>query len=91
MTGSAPNVQPDCPGCSVRVRLGEEELERLLARHGVADSDRVAPDLYAHRLEICSSCDSLLYGSTCRHCGCLVAARAWIANQTCPRPGEARW
>jgi hypothetical protein len=47
-------------------------------------SGRADDSTYARRLEICSGCPDLQYGTTCRHCGCLVAVRVKLAAKGCP-------
>ncbi len=78
----------ECPGCNVRVRISDDEIESILAAQ---TGDRANDALASQRLAICRACDDLLYGSTCRHCGCLVAARTRLRDKQCPRPGEAKW
>ena len=81
----------DCIGCTRIVRLAPGEVERLLARYLETASDAVADDsTYAARLAVCDNCPDLRYGTTCRHCGCLVAVRAKIAGKSCPAP-LSRW
>jgi len=81
-----------CPGCGISVRLKEGELERIVAEYF---RDRAPPDLASsdeaeRRLALCGTCPDLMYGSTCRHCGCLVEVRARLAAYACPAP-EKRW
>ena len=87
--------QPDCKGCerSTLVNVPEREVERLLAVYLAAHPhERVADDrTYADRLAICRSCPDVQFsGTTCRHCGCLVAVRAKLADKACPAP-TPRW
>jgi hypothetical protein len=63
------------------------ELERVIAEYFRDHKPELAPDDEAERrLALCGACPDLLYGSTCRHCGCLVEVRARIAGYACPAP-----
>ena len=81
----------ECRGCSASVRLAPGEVERILAGY-LADHPAALVDeaTYARRLSLCNTCPDLQYGTTCRHCGCLVAVRAKLAEKTCPA-APARW
>lgn len=82
---------PDCPGCGLSVRLSKGELERIVADYFGGQVPKLASkDETARRLSVCLRCNDLLYGSTCRHCGCLVEIRAHLADGACPAP-EPRW
>lgn len=86
---------PDCPGCerTLRVRLRDDEVERLLADYLRANPSLSRADeaTVASRLATCQACPDLKYaGTTCRHCGCLVAARARVAEKSCPAV-PAKW
>lgn len=85
----------DCKGCerSVSVRVPESEVERLLAAHLRANplQSRADDEVYGQRVAICRACPDLKYaGTTCRHCGCLVAVRARVKEKSCPAV-PARW
>jgi hypothetical protein len=70
------------------VRLKSGEIERILAEYLASSAEPVAltdDTTYAHRLAVCRDCPDLLYGTTCRHCGCLVAVRAKLADRRWPR------
>ena len=81
-----------CKGCGASVRLSEGEAARLLAqylrRH---PGELLEPEAAEARLASCRSCAELEYGTTCRHCGCLVELRARLAAKHCPRPGQPAW
>ena len=83
--------QPNCKGCGASVRVSEAEVKRMLGEMKLSDAQMVSEDVYHARLAICRSCDSLQYATTCRHCGCLVAFRAWLADKHCPDPGGGGW
>ncbi|MBI5831900.1 MAG: hypothetical protein HZB16_06225 [Armatimonadetes bacterium] len=81
----------DCPGCGVTVRLAAGEIDRLLAAYVAASPEPLADEaVAARRLAVCRDCADLRYGTTCRHCGCLVDIRARLAARSCPAP-SARW
>ncbi|HEV7300687.1 MAG TPA: DUF6171 family protein [Tepidisphaeraceae bacterium] len=75
-----------CRGCSATVRLAAGEVQRLLADYLSANPAATIVDdaTYAHRMNACGTCPDLKYGTTCRHCGCLVAVRAKLAGKACP-------
>jgi hypothetical protein len=80
-----------CPGCGLSVRLSKGELERLIAEYFRGAAPELASEAEAgRRLSLCASCPDLQYGSTCRHCGCLVEVRTRLAGRACPAP-EPRW
>jgi hypothetical protein len=79
--------EAECKGCerTVAVRLPEPEVERLLSMHLQANPlhARVDASTHARRLTLCQACPDLRYGTTCRHCGCLVGVRTWVAQKSC--------
>lgn len=80
-----------CKGCTATVRLKPSEVERLLAEYLRTHAEpRAGEAAVAARLALCADCPDLLYGTTCRHCGCLVAVRTALAAQACPAP-TPRW
>lgn len=77
--------QGECRGCRIVMRLPTAEVDRLVSEYLSGNPGTVVDAAtYERRLAICSDCPDLRYGSTCRHCGCLVAARAKIAEKSCP-------
>ena len=86
-----PTPTDNCRGCTATVRLAPGEVARILASY-LKDhpSDVVDETAYNQRLSICASCPDLQYRTTCRHCGCLVAVRAMLANKSCPAI-QPRW
>lgn len=83
--------QAECRGCRIVMRLPPAEVDRLVSEYLASNPGTVVDDAtYEVRLGICGRCPDLQYGSTCRHCGCLVAARAKIAQKTCPALPD-RW
>ncbi|WP_238996693.1 DUF6171 family protein [Paenibacillus pinistramenti] len=67
-----------------------EKLERLI-QMAVQNRPAASDDEYARRLAVCSGCQGLQYGTTCRYCGCLVAVRASQRDAGCPYPLQSRW
>lgn len=81
-----------CKGCNLSVRLTEDEIASILYETVRVKKLKLVPDeLYHKRVGQCSGCDSLDYGTTCRHCGCLVKVRASFEASHCPHPLGARW
>jgi hypothetical protein len=89
--GALSHVSPpqECPGCSRSVHLKAGERERIIAEYFKGSPPPLAdPGECARRLALCADCPDLLYGSTCRFCGCLVEVRARIRDQGCPSPRD---
>jgi hypothetical protein len=74
-----------CRGCTATVRLAPGEVQRLLVSYLADHSSAALVDevTYSQRLKACDTCADLVYGTTCRHCGCLVAVRAKLAEKGC--------
>ncbi|MFT3789370.1 MAG: DUF6171 family protein [Tepidisphaeraceae bacterium] len=86
-------MSDDCIGCADGPHETARERGRAIA--GELPSRERGPHAheaatYADRMATCRSCPDLQYGTTCRHCGCLVAVRAWVAEKACPAVPE-RW
>ena len=82
----------DCEACSVSVHLTEQEIEEIFGNTvRVKNVKTATEEEYARRMEICKSCDSLLYGTTCRHCGCVIQVKAKLATAKCPFPYQPKW
>ncbi len=84
-------TQADCKGCRGSVWMSAAEIDRLLRAYLNGNDQPMCTDVqHRTRLEQCRACPDLKYGTTCRHCGCLVAVRAKLARKSCP--GEIdRW
>lgn len=83
---------PQCKGCSTSVRLSPEEIRKLFGDTlRVKDIKVVSEEEYQKRLVHCQTCTSLQYGTTCKHCGCLVEIRAKLAASKCPYPYAPKW
>lgn len=88
-------TETDCKGCerSAAARLAPAEVDRLLVSYLSSHPDEPVADdaTYESRLATCAACPDLTFaGTTCRHCGCLVAVRAKLADKACPAP-QPRW
>ncbi|HSH92666.1 MAG TPA: DUF6171 family protein [Roseimicrobium sp.] len=88
-------IETDCKGCerSAAARLAPGEVQRLLAQYLASHpAERVVEQsTYEARLATCAACPDLTFaGTTCRHCGCLVAVRAKLADKCCPA-SRPRW
>jgi hypothetical protein len=81
----------ECRGCGATVRLAAGEVQRILEEY-LRDNPAPLSDeaTCAARLALCHACPDLQYGTTCRHCGCLVEVRARLAEKVCPHP-QPRW
>jgi hypothetical protein len=93
MTAAATSPAPDaaCKGCRVSVRLAPGEVDRLVAEALAATPQPLAsPEVAAARLAVCRTCPDLQYGTTCRHCGCLVEVRVRLSAKDCAGP-VPRW
>ncbi len=80
-----------CKGCSASVWVAIDETYEKLKQTLIDEAQAVSKEVYQKRLEICKSCSSLEYGTTCQHCGCLVHARALGKDSYCPFPGQRKW
>ena len=75
----------ECKGCSASVRLSSEEIKKLFGETlRIKDIKVVTEEEYHQRLTHCKTCSSLQYGTTCKHCGCLVEIRAKLSASGCP-------
>ncbi|MDR2095125.1 MAG: DUF6171 family protein [Treponema sp.] len=46
---------------------------------------------YQSRLDTCLECENLLYGTTCRFCGCIVQIKNKLTAANCPFPYAPKW
>ena len=80
-----------CPGCGTSARLKEGEAERIIAGYFRGKTPpQCDVEARRRRLLACAVCPDLLYGTTCRHCGCLVEVRSRLADTDCAAP-VSRW
>jgi len=80
----------NCKACRESVRLSGEEMERMFGTLRAKD-DLADEETYRKRLAACSECDALWYGTTCRHCGCVVQIKARFLDSDCPYPYAPKW
>ncbi|HHU77863.1 MAG: DUF6171 family protein [Caldicoprobacterales bacterium] len=81
-----------CEACSVSVHLSPEEVEKIFGKMtGVKNIKTVSEDEYKKRMDICMGCESLLFNTTCRHCGCLIQIKAKLKHAACPYPYKPKW
>lgn len=81
-----------CKACSISVRLPIERIKDMvdeIVKSG--NFNLVSEATYNFRLEQCSGCKYLEYGTTCMQCGCFVQVRALFAEKDCPLPMNSRW
>lgn len=81
----------NCKGCTATVWVSMEETYEKLVKTLLNEDDAIDREAYGHRLMLCRGCPSLVYDTTCKHCGCLVHARALTRAARCPNPGFAKW
>lgn len=81
----------NCEACAVSVHLSGEEIRQMFGSLAVKNVKLVTEDVYGARLNECMRCDALMYGTTCRHCGCVVQVKAKLAGARCPFPYQRKW
>lgn len=79
--------------CKIPPKLQKSQMYEAIAAYvaNIPEEQRTPDDIYEKRLEICSGCEALVGGLTCKYCGCFVLARARKEKQECPMPGQNRW
>lgn len=79
--------------CNIPEGLQKSEMYEAIAAYvrNIPEELRASDAEYERRLRLCSVCENLVGGMTCRYCGCFVLARARKENQSCPQPGEDKW
>lgn len=82
----------ECKGCRDTVRLSEGQMAQIFSETLKGkDVKPVSDDIYEKRLKTCGQCEALLYGTTCRYCGCLMPVKAKLYGAKCPHPGKPKW
>jgi len=90
--GAADSTIGGCKGCTETVRRTPQEVEEWMRRRMSGPEWPAVPEQeYERRLAECRTCPSLVYGTTCKICGCLVQVRAKLPDARCPYPYEPRW
>ncbi|WP_121610886.1 hypothetical protein [Mesobacillus foraminis] len=80
-----------CKGCAESVIVTEEVIQELVEEARENPSKIVSEEIYTVRLAACEACQSLQYGTTCAHSGCIVRYRAMFKNKKCPSPSSPKW
>ncbi|NSW90009.1 MAG: hypothetical protein HPY74_04860 [Firmicutes bacterium] len=81
-----------CKSCMDIVGITPEETAQIFGKTlKIKNIKLVTEKEYEQRLNICTECAYLDYGTTCRHCGCLVHIKAKIAGTHCPYPYSSKW
>lgn len=82
-----------CKGCNRSPQLSQEKIDQLvsIAMRGKQEHELAHAALQQQRFDTCMSCPSLQFGTTCKHCGCLVHIRTRLIDSRCPSPYGAQW
>ncbi|AZK46783.1 hypothetical protein [Paenibacillus lentus] len=80
-----------CKGCKEEYKVTEEQIKRILASSAFAPEKCVPDEVYARRLELCSTCPKFQDGVTCLVCGCIIPVVAKLKERECALPGQSRW
>ncbi|MFD1885978.1 hypothetical protein [Paenibacillus wenxiniae] len=82
-----------CKGCNRSPVLSEERIEQLvqLAMAGKQADELASETVQQERFQRCMVCPSLQFGTTCKHCGCLVHIRTRLQASHCPAPAGSHW
>ena len=84
--------RPPCRACEAAIDMTREQIRALAEKLRFDDTQQPATDEeYKRRLDACESCEALLGGATCAHCGCIVPLRAMQLARGCPHPEGPRW
>ena len=79
------NIKANMPITQDEVKVAIDKLARIKKIKFVSDS------IYEFRLQQCTNCKYLEYGTTCLQCGCLVEIRAKLIDGKCPYPKISKW
>jgi len=71
--------------------VSDEEIEAQMKKVIESGVPLADVDLYRKRLAACAVCEHLVFGNTCKSCGCLVRVRALNALRICPHESGSRW
>ncbi|MCR2823079.1 DUF6171 family protein [Lederbergia panacisoli] len=80
-----------CKGCTHNVIVSQEILQELVQDAEKEGRKIVSEEVFEKRLNMCNSCPSLQYGTTCMHSGSLIHYRAKLEASTCPYPHGSKW
>ena len=81
----------DCVRCPQSMHVSESEIQEQIDLVLASGVPITKPQQYQDRLKTCAKCNQFFYGTTCKHCGCLVRVRALNALRICPYPGGNKW
>lgn len=74
-----------CKRCAAKTVLTDADIAKMVDEVTSMKGVRLAENgVYEERFAVCSSCDKLLYGSTCGVCGCVMQVRARLSDGRCP-------
>ncbi len=87
------DTNQDCKGCNRSPVLSEEKINHLvqLAIAGKQANELASEAVQQERFQRCMACPSLQFGTTCKHCGCLVHIRTRLQASYCPSPTGSQW
>ncbi len=79
--------------CQIPANLQRSQIYESIASYvrNIPKEQQIEDAAYEKRLAVCSECEALVNGLTCRYCGCFVLARARKRSQSCPMPGGDLW
>ena len=79
--------------CQIPVHMQQNQMYEAIASYvkNIPKEQQIDDSAYEKRLAVCSECEALVNGLTCKYCGCFVLARARKKNQGCPMPGGDLW
>ncbi|WP_322923153.1 hypothetical protein [Paenibacillus campi] len=88
-----PNTNNGCKGCNRSPVLSEDKINQLvqLALAGKEAEELATAAVQEERFQRCMVCPSLQFGTTCKHCGCLVHIRTRLQASRCPSPAGSQW
>lgn len=72
-----------CPGCSVKERLSEDDIELLIQEQLALEFYLVSDEEWEKRQKICQQCPFKI-GKTCGKCGCYFKFRSALFVKSCP-------
>ncbi|MGN0108062.1 MAG: DUF6171 family protein [Hominilimicola sp.] len=75
-----------CKRCGMKTVLSEDDIQKMIDEVTSMKGVRLADsDTYKARFDVCADCESLMYGSTCAQCGCVMQVRARLLDGKCPK------
>jgi hypothetical protein len=79
--------------CKIPKNMSLEDTQKNIEDYiaTLDEAECVSDRIYEQRLELCSNCDGLYDGISCKYCGCFVLVRAKRKNKLCPYPYHSKW